>query len=522
MMGTAGLMRLALRRSRLLAAVWAAVLVAMVYTSAAATADLYPTPAARVAAAQAINDSPSLVALYGPILDVHSLGELAMTKMTVVYAMFLMALPVVLVRRHTRVEEESGRAELVGALAVGRLAPLAAAVGVAGVATSVIAVLVVLANVAGGLPVAGSLWFGASWLGVGLVGAGIGAVAAQVSANARTTGAIAAAVIAVLFLLRAVGDTTEASWLSWVSPLGWATRLEAWSDPRGGVLALYPVAAVILFAASVLLRERRDLDSGLMPERPGRAAGSPRLSGALALTVRTQATGIVVWSVACIVMGALLAAIVPNAGSFLESADARRVIESLGGVGALQETLVAAFASVAAVGISCFAVATVSHAAADEHDGRTEEVLAGATRRAAVILSVAAVALGGVIWLLTLTGLAMAIGASGSEIGFTATLVASLAQIPAVAVIAGLTLLAFSLGGRFAVVGWAVVVGSFVVGPIAELLELPGWVAESSPFAHVPKVPAEAMTWTPVMVLSALAVGLVAVAVWRYRERDVA
>ena len=67
-----------------------------------------------MAAAEAINASPAIVALYGPILDVHSLGELAMTKMTVIYAVFVAIMFLVLVRRHTRVEEENGQTELVG------------------------------------------------------------------------------------------------------------------------------------------------------------------------------------------------------------------------------------------------------------------------------------------------------------------------------------------------------------------------------------------------------------------------
>ena len=46
-------------------------------------------------------------------------------------------------------------------------------------------------------------------------------------------------------------------------------------------------------------------------------------------------------------MGALMAAIIPGAESMLDSAGARDLIERLGGVGALQETLVAALVSVA-------------------------------------------------------------------------------------------------------------------------------------------------------------------------------
>ena len=81
-----------------------------------------------MSAAEAINASPAIVALYGPILDVRSIGELAMTKMTVLYAVFVAMMLLFVVRRHTRLDEETGQAELLGGTAIDRDAPLAAAV----------------------------------------------------------------------------------------------------------------------------------------------------------------------------------------------------------------------------------------------------------------------------------------------------------------------------------------------------------------------------------------------------------
>jgi ABC-2 type transport system permease protein len=46
-------------------------------------------------------------------------------------------------------------------------------------------------------------------------------------------------------------------------------------------------------------------------------------------------------------------------------------------------------------------------------------------------------------------------------------------------------------------------------------------VAGLSPYSHVPKVPAEAMSWPPVLVLATIAIVLVGTAWWRYRERDI-
>ena len=176
-----------------------------------ATGSLYPRVADRVSAAEAINASPAVVALYGPIVDVPSLGELAMTKLTVLYAVFVALLFLVLVRRHTRTEEESGQAELLGGTAVGRDAPLVAAVARGGAGGRRPRDPGAVVDVAGGLPVVGSVAFGASWAGIGLVAAGMTAVRASSPPAPAPVRRSPPGAIGVLFLLRAVGDTTCAA-----------------------------------------------------------------------------------------------------------------------------------------------------------------------------------------------------------------------------------------------------------------------------------------------------------------------
>lgn len=125
--GTGVLVRLVLRRDRIRLPVGLAVFVVMAASAAAATAGLYPTPAARVQAADSFNHAQSLVALYGRVYDPTSIGALAMVKLGGIGAVFVAVLAILLVVRHTRADEEAGRLELVGATAVGRQAPLTAA-----------------------------------------------------------------------------------------------------------------------------------------------------------------------------------------------------------------------------------------------------------------------------------------------------------------------------------------------------------------------------------------------------------
>lgn len=514
--GTGLLLRLAVRRDRVLVPVWLGVLVFMSALSAAASAGLYVSEAERVRVVTTMNDSPAIVALYGPILDPRSLGELSMAKMTVLYAIFVAALALVVVRRHTRVEEESGRTELVGGTSVGRDAPLAAAVLEAVGVSLVLGLLTAVGNTLGGLDPGGSLVFGAVWAGTGLVATGIAALSAQLSASARTCGAFAATAVGALYVLRVVGDTGP-GWVSWLSPFGWNTQVSAYSEPRLWLLPCYPLTAAVLVAVAARLRAGRDLGSGLVAARPGPAVGSPRLADALSLAVKVNATTIVLWSAAAAVLGVLFGMIAPGIGDMMDAIDvAQDVIDRLGGF------LVAALLSVIAVEISYFAVAVVGHAGRDEGDGRTELVLATATSRSRWFAATVVVAFGGTAWLLLVTGVSLWVGYAAAEGPGIGNLVeAALAWVPAVWVVAALAALGLAVRPTWTALGWAWPVGFLLLTLTAELLEWPSWVADLSPYAHVPAVPAEPWDWGATLGLSAVAGALVAAAWWRFRSRDI-
>lgn len=509
------LLRLALRQDRVVAPVSTAVLVLMSVASAAATPGLYADRADRVHAAEALNASPAIVALYGPVLDVTSVGELAMTKMTVLYAVFVAVLFVVLVRRHTRVDEESGRTELVGGTAVGRDAPLAAALVEAVVLAFVLGLLVAAGNAVSGLDATGSIAFGAVWAGTALVASGVAAVAAQLSASARTCAAFAAGAVGLLFVVRAVGDTGP-QWLSWLSPLGWNTQVRAYGDQRWWLLLLYPALAAVLVAVAVVLRGRRDLGSGLVAARPGPATGSPRLADALSLAIKVHATTVVLWSVAAGALGVVFGMIAPGIGDLLDSETAQSIIDELGGA------LVAAILSVVAVVLSYFAVVVINHAGHDESDGRAEIVLATATSRTAWFVASAVVALVGTAWLLALTGVGLWIGyvaADGPGIGNL--VVAALAWAPAAWVVGALAVLTLALGVRRTALVWAWPAAFLTLTLVGDLVDLPGWVKGLSPYSHVPSVPAESWSWGSAGGLTAVAAALLVVAWWRFSERDI-
>lgn len=515
------LVRLATRRDRVLVASWYVVILGVCYASATSVATLYASEVDRVNAAVAINASPGLVALYGPILDVTSIGELSMTKMTVLYAVFAAIMLLFVVRRHTRGDEEGGQAELLGGAAIRQTAPLTAAVVFGAAVSLLLGLLVAGVNTAGGLPLAGSLAFGASWAGIGLVATGITAAACQLSANARTCAWIAFAVIAAWFVLRAVGDTTAATWLSWLSPLGWNTQLQSYGATRWWVLLLYLAVAAALTAAAFVLRLRRDLGSGMLQPRPGPVHGSPRLSSAIALSLRVNLPTLVGWTAGFAILGLLFGAISPSFDAFATEG-VRDLLQRVGGEGAFRDTLLGAVISILGLLVTCFAVALVVRGGTDEHEGRTEQVLATATSRSQAFLATIIVALGGVVWLLLVGGAGLALGVGADTKHPMARLVASaLAQVPAVWAVVALAVVCFAWRSRWAVLGWGLVVVFATLGQIGSLLNLPDWVLDLSPYRHAPHMPAGDFELLPAAFLTTIAVAALTVAWLRYRTRDI-
>ncbi|PZG45981.1 hypothetical protein C1I98_14885 [Spongiactinospora gelatinilytica] len=109
---------------------------------------------------------------------------------------------ILLIARHTRAEEQTGRAELLRAAVVGRLASLAAALLVSVITNTVPALLVAATTMGAGLPAGIALLFGASTAAMGLVFAGVTGVAVQFTQHSRAAGGIAALALFVVRLLR--------------------------------------------------------------------------------------------------------------------------------------------------------------------------------------------------------------------------------------------------------------------------------------------------------------------------------
>ncbi|GGT80963.1 ABC transporter permease [Streptomyces coeruleorubidus] len=514
--GTGTLLRFALRRDRLMIPVWIAVNALMVLSMPNTLEGLYGTPAERADLIRQMETNSSLRAMVGPVFG-DSLGALTAWRAGVYAGALAAVMSLLVVVRHTRDEEESGRQELVASGMVGRRASLTAALLAAAVANGLLALLLTAGLTGQGT--AGALALGLGIAGVGMVFATMAAIVAQLTESARLARGLTAAVLGAAFVLRAAGDSATddgSSVLTWVSPLGWLENLRPYADERWWVLALLAGAALVQGAVAYGLAGRRDLGMSFLPTRPGPATG--RLGSAGALAWRLQRGGVLGWSIGFLLAGIVYGGMTEGAADLVGgNENARRIFERMGGRSGLTDAFLASMVGMLGLVAALYIVASVLRLNGEETSGRAEPVLANAVGRLRWAAGHLVIAFGGSALLMLLAGLGLAAG-YGKETG--PILGACLVQLPAIWVIGGVAVLLHGLLPRAAAAAWGVAGAVLLIGWVGPALDVPQVVLDLSPFGHLPKLPGGSMEWGPVVVLTGLAVALVAAGLAGLRRRD--
>jgi ABC-2 type transport system permease protein len=389
-------------------------------------------------------------------------------------------------------------------------------------------VLGALSLIGAGLGPRGSLAFGAAWASAGLTFTGVTAVAAQLTTTTRGCGAWAFGALGLAYLLRAGGDTATggASALTWLSPLGWAEKIEAYGDDRLAVAILPVVVTVLLVGVAYALQERRDFGSGLLPARPGPARAAPSLRSPWALAWRLQRANLLGWVIGFAVLGTVLGGVAGSVASIASSEQMQDLLHKLGGdASSLTDSFISTELQFLAVAAAAYGISAALRLRSEEADQHTEQVLATSTRRGQVLASHAVIALLGSALLLVVLTLAIAGGAREQYGGFGGAvahlLPSALALVPPVWVCVGLALALFGSAPKIVYVAWALLALFVVVGEFGSVFNLPQPLINVSPFVHAVVLPGASIVATPLLVLLTIALALVLGSDATFRRRDV-
>lgn len=524
--GFGRLVRLILRRDRLRLPLWLVGLGGVVVASAASLPPVYPDQQAIDDYVRLFGDNPALITFAGPGygFDDPSIGVILVNE-TQLWGMVGVALMAVfLVNRHTRAEEDEERAELVRSSVVGRHAPDLAALAVVSGVVVLLGVVCGASFVLLDYPVAGSIALAASLSAVGLVFVGITAVAAQVSSSGRATIGAGSLALLVAFVLRAVGDIGDNA-LRWLSPIGWGQSVRAFADERWWVLGLCLAVALVLVLVAAVLFDRRDLGAGLLVTRAGRAHAGRSLRSPLGLALRLQRGVLLGWIVGLFVTGVVYGSIADEIEEMIADNPVYADIFTQLGGGSITDAFLATALVMLALIASGYPISAALRMRTEENAGRADSVLATPVSRWRWMASHLAVTIAGAVLIVTAGGLGTGLGVAvvlddADQVLRLAG--ASLVTVPPVLVLTGVTVALYGLVPKAALAAWAALALVAVVGFLGEVLRLPDWTRDLSPFEHVPAVPAVDVRWLPLAVLLAVAAALVAAGAWGFRRRDIA
>ncbi len=520
--GTGILLRAALLRDRWLIAAWS-VGIALLYWSQAVGIDgLYETRAELERAAASMAGNSAMIAMAGPARALDTVGGQVAWQSSAFGAMAAGLMSMMIVVRHTRAEEESGRDELLRSGVVGRAAPVLAALLAATVANVAVGAATSLSLVAYPLAVADSLALGVGLALTGLFFTGAALVAAQLTASTRAAYGLTGLAIGVSYALRAVGDVGSPA-LSWLTPIGWYQAMHAFSGLRWWPAAFLVLAAVVALGVAAALLQRRDIGSGLLAARPGPARGGRLLAGPVGLVWRLQRSSVIGWGTGLLLTGLAYGTIGDDVEELLGDSEMSAELMTQG----LADPVAGFYATallMLALLTAGFAVSTALRPGADERAGHAELLLATGLSRSRWLAANVVVTVTGVLVVLGLGGLGTGIGYAlvSDDPGAVARYVLpALSYAPGVLVLSACARLVHGLLPQHGVLAWVPLLVAVVVLLLGDVLDLPQWWQDLSPFEHLALAPAQDVAVGPLLLVLGVAALISLAGQLAFQRRDI-
>jgi ABC-2 type transport system permease protein len=433
---------------------------------------------------------------------------------------------ILLVTRHTRGDEEDGRIEMIRSLPVGRLSNLNATLFVICVTNIVLVIITGFGLYALGIEsmdLEGSLLYGATLGATGLFFAGVTAVFAQLSESSRSTTGFSIAVLLIAYLVRAVGDV-ESDALSWISPLGWVTQTEVYSNNHWWPCLLIIGASIILFLVANVLNGIRDLGAGLFPSRAGRKHASRFLQSPMGLALRLQRIGIIAWAMGILVMGLSYGSVLGDLDTFFEGNTKLQQMFLANKEYSVTDQFISVLMIILSLLSTVPPIMAMLKLKGEEKKSRMEHLLARAVPRTRLMGSYLFISIANGFIMISLAAIGLwSAGTAVMEDGLELKKIygAALVYYPAMLVMIGVAVFLIGFLPKLTSAIWLYVFYSFIVLYMGGLFQFPDWVGKFSPFGYIPQLPVEDMDLLPVAILIIMAVILMAAGLIGYRKRDI-
>ena len=496
------LFKLTIRRDRIRASIWIFALEFFTLIITGSFQNLYPDQQDRDAMAVTM-ENPAMVAMVGEgDLDNYTIGAMSAHQMVLITAVFVGIMSILLFVRHTRTDEEEGRVELIRALPVGRLATLHATTMYVVFVNVVLAVLVAIGLMVQpieSLGIEGALLYGATLGGTGICFTAVTALFTQLSDSSRGATGWSIGLLLFFYVLRAIGDIGSEA-LSLFSPLGWTTKTMIFTENHWWPIFLMLAFSFVVLLLAYRLNAKRDLEAGLFPSKPGKARASNNLLSPFGLAFRLQRTAFISWAVGMLLLGISYGSVLGDLDSFFQGNEmVEKILVQEEGY-SIAEQFISIIMTVMGMIATIPALISMNKLYGEEKKSRLELLYAKPVSRKTMMGSYLLVAVINAFVSVILAGIGL--WAAGSTVmddpvSFGTMIGASLAYIPAMFVMIGLSALLIGLKPNVVSLTWVYLVYSFIIVYMGNLFQLDEWFSNVTPFGHVSQLPVDEFEVVP-------------------------
>lgn len=524
--GSTTLSRFILRRDRVSLFIWLVGIAGFVVALVPVFENLVTSGTDRTVMS-AMMENPAMVALLGPVYGKENFTTgAAYGNMMLIFTVLIGGvMNIYFVARHTRQDEELGRMEVIRSLPVGRLANLASTMLVSAAFNIVLAVFTGVGMYflrADGMDFSGCMLFGAALGVIGFFFAGVTAILVQCTANNRTALGLSIMLLFLLYMMRAVGDMgTEV--LSFISPLGLVLRIESFVNNYWWPVFVIFAISLALTAIAFLLANSRDLGRGLVPERPGRRHASSLLSSPYGLALKLLRTSILVWVITIFSFAAMYGSVFGDLESFISNNDMLRAIFAANTEFTLAEQFISLLMAIMSMIAAIAPLTFINRIHSEEKNGYAEQLFGRAVSRYEQMAAyfIPALVLSAVLQLLS----ALGFWSVGSMVLDTAPslhtfLQSAFSYLPALWLMMGIAIALVAYLPKFANITYVYLGYAFFSVYLGTIANFPEWVKKLSPFGHISQYPIEELEILPLVILTVMAVGLIALGFFGYARRD--
>lgn len=527
---TGYLLRANLKQNRIKHLAWIAILVGL-FASAATKFNVLFGTQSDINAIVATLKTPAMVSLFGEFSATkpYTTANVFASEMLVFMGMFMVFMNISLAISNTRAEEDSGLLEMVRSRTVGRLAPTYATVLEILLINGLMGILYVGSLIAAdlnGATMRGDILMGASIASIGIMFGFISLLMAQLANNSRSANFMSYGLYGFFYIIRMMTDVTDPDW-TWLSPVGWIQKTAIYTHDYWLPVILTLALGVICLVIAIKIVETRDIGSGLLAARDGKAKAGKLLSSPLGLVLSVERNSIIGWIFGGFVLGAAYGSIFSTIGDIIGSNPTYRKILGVTQIHAANRELILNYLNM--LGMFFVAIAAISgiliifRLKSDEKKGYLEILHSKSISKTRLAFSYFGVGtiVSAVVFSGTLVG-AFFIGNSTMDNPiatkyFWETLAGFL---PATLFFVGIGTFLTGALPKLTNILWIYLAASVLVKMFGPLLNLSDEVANISPLGWVGKVPTETIDGTLAIILLTVFLVLTILGIIGYNKRD--